>query len=340
MDDIGGVWRTIGGRRIFIKDGQNLATAMKESGKFNNDNKKIKQQYKTKQEVNKKIKELNKKIYSREQFDEEEYNKLKKEVEELKETKKKLPNENIENNNYEEYKVLKKESSLEEIQKNINIDSEDYEKLANNVIARQNDMLQIEDSDIDVIIEQTKSMEKLRKQIDYFDENDIQYSDEIFSQISNKISDKIIDKLNEEGYTGRYIKDKYVYDQYDLVQSEYRNMQKYFDDNDINYKISNSTNAGELPSIYLETKDGDVFRIANHYNHQSDERQMMFNKKYTAGEYKEWKNIILKDIEEGLGIRMGTLSEIQNYYIKKGYSKATALKMAKEDIKERKETLK
>ena len=123
MDDIGGVWRTIGGRRIFIKDGQNLATAMKESGKFNNDNKKIKQQYKTKQEVNKKIKELNKKIYSREQFDEEEYNKLKKEVEELKETKKKLPNENIENNNYEEYKVLKKESSLEEIQKNINIDS-------------------------------------------------------------------------------------------------------------------------------------------------------------------------------------------------------------------------
>lgn len=33
-DDIGGVWRTVGGRRIFIKDGQDLATAMKESGKF------------------------------------------------------------------------------------------------------------------------------------------------------------------------------------------------------------------------------------------------------------------------------------------------------------------
>ena len=29
-----GVWRTVGGRRIFIKDGQDLATAMKESGKF------------------------------------------------------------------------------------------------------------------------------------------------------------------------------------------------------------------------------------------------------------------------------------------------------------------
>jgi len=33
-DDIGGVWRTIGGRRVFIKTGQNLSDAMKESGKF------------------------------------------------------------------------------------------------------------------------------------------------------------------------------------------------------------------------------------------------------------------------------------------------------------------
>lgn len=33
-NNINGVWRTVGGRRIFIKDGQDLATAMKESGKF------------------------------------------------------------------------------------------------------------------------------------------------------------------------------------------------------------------------------------------------------------------------------------------------------------------
>jgi hypothetical protein len=32
--DIGGVWRTVGGRRIFIKDGEDLETAMKKSGKF------------------------------------------------------------------------------------------------------------------------------------------------------------------------------------------------------------------------------------------------------------------------------------------------------------------
>ena len=35
FDDADGVWRTVGGRRIFIKNGQDLASAMKESGKFN-----------------------------------------------------------------------------------------------------------------------------------------------------------------------------------------------------------------------------------------------------------------------------------------------------------------
>ena len=35
-DEKDGVWRTIGGRRIFIKDGEDLETAMKNSGKFEN----------------------------------------------------------------------------------------------------------------------------------------------------------------------------------------------------------------------------------------------------------------------------------------------------------------
>lgn len=34
VEGVNGVWRTIGGRRVFIKDGQDLASAMKESGKF------------------------------------------------------------------------------------------------------------------------------------------------------------------------------------------------------------------------------------------------------------------------------------------------------------------
>lgn len=52
-DDIGGVWRTIGGRRVFIKDGQDLASAMKESGKF----KKKKKEELTEEEKGKKMNE-------------------------------------------------------------------------------------------------------------------------------------------------------------------------------------------------------------------------------------------------------------------------------------------
>ena len=35
-DSENGIWRTIGGRRVFIRKGQDLSSAMKESGKFNN----------------------------------------------------------------------------------------------------------------------------------------------------------------------------------------------------------------------------------------------------------------------------------------------------------------
>ena len=42
--DIGGVWRTVGGRRIFIKDGEDLETAMKKSGKFKKEEIKEKQE--------------------------------------------------------------------------------------------------------------------------------------------------------------------------------------------------------------------------------------------------------------------------------------------------------
>lgn len=41
MADEGGVWRTISGRRVFIKDGQSLTDAMRESGKFGEDKTKL-----------------------------------------------------------------------------------------------------------------------------------------------------------------------------------------------------------------------------------------------------------------------------------------------------------
>lgn len=51
-DDIGGVWRTIAGRRVFIKDGQSLESAMKESGKFKRTTAQINNEY---EELSKKM---------------------------------------------------------------------------------------------------------------------------------------------------------------------------------------------------------------------------------------------------------------------------------------------
>lgn len=58
FDDSDGVWRTIGGRRVFIKNGQSLSEAMKESGKFSRVAKN--------QELYKKVEEENKKDKERE----------------------------------------------------------------------------------------------------------------------------------------------------------------------------------------------------------------------------------------------------------------------------------
>lgn len=60
-DDIGGVWRTIGGRRVFIRTGTTLQQAMKESGKFKNLGKKVKE--KKRAEDDKKFKEKYKSAY-------------------------------------------------------------------------------------------------------------------------------------------------------------------------------------------------------------------------------------------------------------------------------------
>ena len=48
FDDEDGVWRTVGGRRIFIREGQSLGDAMKNSGKFKSA-KKGKSDYQAKQ---------------------------------------------------------------------------------------------------------------------------------------------------------------------------------------------------------------------------------------------------------------------------------------------------
>lgn len=70
-----GVWRTVGGRRIFIKEGQDLASAMKESGKFKKNeikNEKDDKKAKTKltdEEKEEKIKKLQEELEKTSLFD-------------------------------------------------------------------------------------------------------------------------------------------------------------------------------------------------------------------------------------------------------------------------------
>lgn len=58
-DEIGGVWRTVGGRRIFIKEGQSLSDAMKKSGKFKDGKKKMSDE-ELKKEIGNDVKKLHK----------------------------------------------------------------------------------------------------------------------------------------------------------------------------------------------------------------------------------------------------------------------------------------
>ena len=134
--DLGGVWRTIGGRRIFIKDGEDLATAMKKSGKFKNTKKeeqktnneeeikKLQEEYDNiksmfdprKAELRDKINALKEgkdlETYRKEQADKQV--KLKKEYEQEKATRLKEQREARRKENEQKYKNIKVEEVNEE----------------------------------------------------------------------------------------------------------------------------------------------------------------------------------------------------------------------------------
>ena len=59
-NDSDGVWRTIGGRRVFIRNGQSLSSAMKASGKFKK-SKKLTEEEKGVKQTSKVINKLEKK---------------------------------------------------------------------------------------------------------------------------------------------------------------------------------------------------------------------------------------------------------------------------------------
>ena len=104
-----GVWRTIGGRKVFIRNGQSMSEAMKESGKFKKGNKEeIKEEIKeeTKEDTKEEIKE--EKIDKEKDIDKEEEEKGKKineTMDKRQEIIKKLDDETKELSDYDKYNL-------------------------------------------------------------------------------------------------------------------------------------------------------------------------------------------------------------------------------------------
>ena len=154
-----GVWRTIGGRRVFIKKGQSLSDAMRESGKFNRYSEVKREQFqKTKADIERKEKRLEaidkidgplenwRKANAQADKSQERYEDLTKKHEEYKGDTSDLKGKHIEkkNNSREELKKIREnsqkyETAIEEEKRldEANKQSWENEEKANKKLSRE-----------------------------------------------------------------------------------------------------------------------------------------------------------------------------------------------------------
>ena len=311
MSDLGGVWRTVGGRRIFIKDGEDLATAMKNSGKFNNE--------KTKEEkaeesvlIKQKRDEITKKI-AKGGLSQEEYKKLKEEKDKLTEKKKQLDKDLTENDLKEARHRLEKKESEKQIPKvDLEKEQEDFNTLMKTNAQKihseiENELINIERFEDDYGISQiqideiqTETMLKIQNMHDK-------------GEISDFVYEKYLDKINEEtsnimykkGYEFYEHKGEIYYSMLPKAKIAYDEILNELDKRNTKYQISRSWNPGELPSIYVVDSDGNQFRISNHFNSKNQQFKAYSseeNKIYSTRDYINYKETVLKDLDEFLSI--------------------------------------
>lgn len=314
-----GVWRTVGGRRVFIKEGQDLASAMKESGKF-------KSNIENKEKELSKEEKADKSVLIRQQRDElheklrkgglskDEYEDIKKQMKELTKQKEELDKDlsnldlrdarkRLEEKNrikVKESKTLKNGLSDEEIAKKYREENDkplkkELERELND-IERYEDEYGIDDTVLnDVRTGIYAKMEKL------YDDGEI--SDYVWEDFVDDYNNKVNDIMSEKGYEGYMHQDKYYYSMLPKAKRAYDSILDELDKRGLDYKISRSWNPGELPSIYVENKDGDTFRIANHYNSKNQEfseGSWERNIIYSTEDYINYKDTVFKDIEKWL----------------------------------------
>ena len=131
-----GVWRTVGGRRIFIRDGESLSTAMKKSGKFKSAKKKVDYDKRPQSDVDKENERNNKAVEKIEKgqkdFDPQDFENWRKEVDpdyEMDDDKARLRYEAYKDTNVRNQYAKQKETQKIKVDKN---DLETLRKIADN----------------------------------------------------------------------------------------------------------------------------------------------------------------------------------------------------------------
>lgn len=187
-DDADGVWRTVGGRRIFIRTGQSLSDAMKSSGKFKSQ-KKIKMSYEDKEKEMEKLAKKMDELSEQDKDDTEEFKKLEKQYDNL-----------MEQNKDEDRKILNKDNSNESTY-------EDREAKMEKLAERM-DKLSDEGKD------DTPEFRKLEKQYDDLMENNKNEDRNFLNNVTLSEEEKQFqDEVRKKGgnpHNVEYIKQKYA----------------------------------------------------------------------------------------------------------------------------------
>lgn len=284
-----GVWRTVGGRRIFIKEGQDLASAMKESGKFSEEGKNDKE---LKRE---KLRNLDE--YSRDKL----IGKLTKEEHEeywrLNDERKKA----YKNGNKEKAEELKRKREDILIKKMDEEENHQKTKVVKNIAEKKEKISEIIDDAI------KDNGEEGRFDLD-------RNSEYLYSQIYGKTRDILGRELNDDDYEyldgqlsafykdGFYVsKGSYSFDEYmNKVNPILDKVGYELDSRGWKVEESHSQFAGLVTSRYF-TKDDITIRIGDHTNSNgsspSHTRDELYKSsvdelvKYVENKYKEIKKV-------------------------------------------------
>ena len=150
--------------------------------------------------------------------------------------------------------------------------------------------------DIDETI--TKTMEK----IDNMHENG-EITDYVYEKYLDTINQERSSIMSEKGYEFYDHHGETYYSMIPKAKKSYDDILNELDKRGVKYKISNSWNPGELPSIYVEDEYGNQFRIANHFNNKNQQfnsNSLKENKIYSTKDYINYKETVLKDLDDFL----------------------------------------